>query len=143
MEWRAIKIFINEHKRTTENRLKSLFSHKKIIPIMLHTNSIYSNTTQGFYMQERKMSTIQTLLPIMKEDINFLWARKCCGSVIKSIRLMWRMEGTKVKVIPVQSMMAHRRKRGIAPLILNLGTRLRQVRWRKCPSKQNGDHRGR
>jgi len=95
-------------------------------------------------MKEKKMSIIQNLLPFMKEYTNFPWNRKCAGSAIRTMRLLWGKDDTKLwcKVIPVQTMKAYIGKRGIAPLILNLCTRLRSVRWRKCQSKENVDHKG-
>lgn len=80
----------------------------------------------------------------MMEYINFPWNRKCVGSTIRTMRPSWRKDDTKwrCKVIPVQTMKAYMGKRGIAPLILNLCSRLRSVRWRKCQSKQNFDHKG-
>jgi hypothetical protein len=88
-----LRAFQNHKKKKKKIIISHNVAHKD------HFNKcIISNTTKGFYMQERKMSTIQKLLPIMKEDINFPWDRKCFGSVIKTIRLLWRQEGTKVKV---------------------------------------------
>jgi hypothetical protein len=61
--------------------------------------SVIRNIIQNFYNQQKRVSTIPKLLPIIKQNIHFHWGCQPLEKAVKNLGYEWRKYQSKRKIL--------------------------------------------